>query len=101
MQIILLIYRQFTKIYLIIVYLLSTGGHDSHGFVTLPHDIPLHTGFSGCIYDVELRTNQIILSLHKTQPLTGRSVAQCGTSECSNYTCQHGGVCLQYGSTFS
>ena len=70
-------------------------------FANLPNDLPLRTGFAGCIFDVELHTSHIVLGLQKTHPLIGRSVAQCGTSECSNFTCQHGGACLQYGAAYS
>ena len=31
------------------------GGHETYNFTRLPHDLPLHTGFTGCIFDLVLR----------------------------------------------
>ncbi|PNF26337.1 hypothetical protein B7P43_G01769 [Cryptotermes secundus] len=70
-------------------------------FSILPHDLPLHSGFSGCLFDVELRAGRIAVALQRTQPATGRSVGQCGTSECHEHACQHGGACLHHGATYT
>lgn len=67
----------------------------------MPHDLPLHSGFSGCLFDVELRAGRIAVALQRTQPATGRSVGQCGTSECHEHACQHSGACLHHGATYT
>jgi EYS protein len=78
-----------------------SGGHESGNFSLLPHDLPLHSGFSGCLFDVELRAGRIAVALQRIQPATGRSVGQCGTSECHEHACQHGGACLHHGATYT
>ena len=35
------------------------GGHETYNFTRLPHDLPLHTGFTGCIFDLVLRYRKI------------------------------------------
>ncbi|XP_049827916.1 protein eyes shut [Schistocerca gregaria] len=79
---------------------LYIGGHESANFSLLPHDLPLHSGFSGCLFDVELRTGRISVPLQKTRTATGRSVGQCGTTECHEHACQNGGACLHHGASF-
>ncbi|XP_069677103.1 protein eyes shut isoform X2 [Periplaneta americana] len=81
--------------------LLYLGGHESGNFSLLPHDLPLHTGFSGCLFDVELRAGRVSVALQRIQAATGRSVGQCGTSECHEHACQHGGACLHHGATYT
>ncbi|KAG5871346.1 hypothetical protein JTB14_008043 [Gonioctena quinquepunctata] len=83
-----------------IVPLLYIGGHDSKNFSTLPHDLPLHTGFSGCIYDLEMKSGSIVIPFQGSMKTFGRAVGQCGTSECYDRSCQNGGACLHHGSTF-
>lgn len=77
-----------------------TGGHDSLNFSTLPHDLPLHSGFSGCIFDVELVSGSIVIPLQGSRQTVGRGVGQCGTTECYEQSCQNGGICLHHASTF-
>nr|XP_015835340.1 PREDICTED: protein eyes shut isoform X1 [Tribolium castaneum]XP_015835341.1 PREDICTED: protein eyes shut isoform X1 [Tribolium castaneum] len=79
---------------------LYLGGHDSLNFSTLPHDLPLHTGFSGCIFDVELITGNLVIPLQGSRQTIGRGVGQCGTTECYEQSCQNGGICLHHASTF-
>ncbi|KAH1001463.1 hypothetical protein HUJ04_005481 [Dendroctonus ponderosae] len=78
--------------------LLYFGGHDALNFSTLPHDLPLHSGFSGCIFDVEVKIGSIVLPLQGGA--LGRAVGQCGTTECYERSCQNNGACLHHGSTF-
>ncbi|CAB0028416.1 unnamed protein product, partial [Trichogramma brassicae] len=57
--------------------ILYIGGHKSRYFEALPHDLPLHTGFSGCIYDVELRTDDTVFPVvTMSSPATGRGVGR-------------------------
>lgn len=80
---------------------LYVGGHDQYNFSTLPHDLPLHSGFQGCIFDVQIKSKHRKLSLHEPDELHGRSVSQCGLKECHRHSCQNGGACLNTGPTFS
>lgn len=81
--------------------ILYLGGHEHANFSTLPHDLPLHSGFSGCIFDVQLKAGMVVVPLQDTKGVRGRGVGQCGTRECHRYACQHEGACLQYGATFT
>ncbi|XP_003424137.1 protein eyes shut isoform X1 [Nasonia vitripennis] len=81
--------------------ILYIGGHKSKYFQTLPHDLPLHTGFSGCIYDIELRTDDNVFPVTMSSPATGRGVGECHRNECSHHSCKNGAVCLNYGPTYS
>ncbi|XP_020287012.1 protein eyes shut isoform X2 [Pseudomyrmex gracilis] len=80
---------------------LYIGGYKSKNFETLPHDLPLHTGFSGCIFDVELRTETSILPLTGSSPATGRGVGECNRNECIRHSCKNGAVCLHHGASYS
>ena len=33
------------------------GGHENHNFTLLPHDLPVHRGFQGCVFDLAHKTN--------------------------------------------
>lgn len=81
--------------------ILYLGGHEIANFNTLPHDLPLHSGFQGCIYDVHLKAGQVTVPLQETRGVRGRGVGQCGTRECHRHACQHDGACLQHGATFT
>ncbi|XP_051158584.1 protein eyes shut-like [Leptopilina boulardi] len=81
--------------------ILYVGGHKSKNFENLPHDLPLHTGFSGCIYDIELRTEDNVFPITKSSPATGRGVGECHRVECSHNSCKNGAVCLNHGPTYS
>lgn len=72
-------------------------------FSGLPHDLPLHTGFEGCVYGVEWRVGRISVSVSQVRQhaVVGRNVGQCGTSHCHNTTCLNGGACLDHGATFT
>ncbi|XP_056641948.1 protein eyes shut [Diorhabda sublineata] len=83
-----------------VVPLLYVGGFDVRNFSTLPHDLPLHTGFSGCIYDIEMKSGSVVIPFQGSMKAFGRAVGQCGTSECHERSCQNGGACLHHGSTF-
>lgn len=76
------------------------GGHKSKNFEMLPHDLPLHTGFSGCIFDIELRTKDTVFPVTSSSPATGRGVGECHRNECIRHSCKNGAVCLNHGSTY-
>ncbi|KAK9747245.1 hypothetical protein QE152_g5481 [Popillia japonica] len=84
-----------------VIPLVYLGGHDSRNFTSLPHDLPLHTGFAGCIFDVEFKSGSIIIPLERSRFAVGRAVGQCGTTECYDKICQNGGACLYHGGTFT
>lgn len=77
-----------------------SGGHKSKNFESLPHDLPLHTGFSGCIFDIELRTETAIYPITNSSPATGRGVGECHRNECIRHLCKNGAVCLNHGATY-
>ncbi|XP_050588144.1 protein eyes shut [Bombus affinis] len=81
--------------------ILYIGGHKSKNFESLPHDLPLHTGFSGCIFDIELRTETAIYPITNSSPATGRGVGECHRNECIRHLCKNGAVCLNHGPTYS
>ncbi|XP_047361088.1 protein eyes shut-like isoform X3 [Vespa velutina] len=81
--------------------ILYIGGHKSKNFEMLPHDLPLHTGFSGCIFDIELRTKDTVFPVTSSSPATGRGVGECHRNECIRHSCKNGAVCLNHGSTYS
>ncbi|KAJ8920609.1 hypothetical protein NQ315_004748 [Exocentrus adspersus] len=83
-----------------IVPLLFIGGHESRNFSLLPHDLPLHTGFSGCIFDIEMKSGSVVIPIQGSRKTFGRAVGQCGTTECYEQSCENGGACLHHGSTF-
>lgn len=82
------------------------GGHESPGMADLPHDLPLHTGFVGCMSSVQLKAGHVTVPLSLSRAYstvnTGRSVSQCSTNECyRNNICQHNGACIQHGSSLA
>lgn len=84
-----------------VVPILYLGGHSLTNFSTLPHDLPLHTGFQGCIYAIQLKSGPLVVPLHDTKGIVGRGVGQCGTRECHKHSCHNNGACLQQGSTYT
>lgn len=85
---------------MIVCVLFCSGGHKSKNFESLPHDLPLHTGFSGCIFDIELRTDTAIYPITNSSPATGRGVGECHRNECIRHLCKNGAVCLNHGATY-
>ncbi|KAL1124137.1 hypothetical protein AAG570_001907 [Ranatra chinensis] len=81
--------------------ILFVGGYESHNFSGLPHDLPLHSGYTGCLYGVELRAGRVRLFPHRSKDAKGRNVGQCSTRHCHDSTCLHGGACLDHAATFS
>uniref|UniRef100_T1HCE3 Uncharacterized protein n=1 Tax=Rhodnius prolixus TaxID=13249 RepID=T1HCE3_RHOPR len=81
--------------------IIYVGGHESRNFSGLPHDLPLHSGYSGCLYDLELRAGKVRLSIQRSRDAVGRNVGQCSTKHCHNSTCLHRGACIDHGATFT
>ncbi|KAF6214242.1 hypothetical protein GE061_008982 [Apolygus lucorum] len=81
--------------------LIYLGGHESRNFSGLPHDLPLHSGFAGCLYDVELRAGKVRLQIQRSRDATGRNVGQCLTKHCHNSTCLNRGACMDHGATYA
>lgn len=61
-----------------VVPILYLGGHKMSNFSTLPHDLPLHQGFQGCIFDVHFKAGMVAIPLQETRGVQGRGVGQCG-----------------------
>ncbi|XP_058820383.1 protein eyes shut [Topomyia yanbarensis] len=80
---------------------LYIGGHENVNFSSLPHDLPLHSGFQGCLFDINIVAGPVHIPLQHIGGMRGRSVGQCGTKECHRHACQNNGACLQHGSTFT
>ncbi|KAJ8974428.1 hypothetical protein NQ317_019280 [Molorchus minor] len=59
-----------------IVPLLFIGGHHSRNFSLLSHDLPLHTGFSGCIFDIEMKSGSVVIPIQGNRQTFGRAVGQ-------------------------
>ncbi|KAJ1524333.1 hypothetical protein ONE63_010839 [Megalurothrips usitatus] len=87
---------------------LYLGGHDAVNFSGLPHDLPLHSGFAGCVLDVEVVSGsgaagapRVAVALERTRAAAGRAVGQCGTTLCHARACQHRAACLHHAATFT
>ncbi|XP_040572701.1 protein eyes shut [Lepeophtheirus salmonis] len=83
------------------------GGHENYNFSLLPHDFPVHRGFSGCMFDMAYRsyvTGQLtplaLPSKIGSSPIRGRNVEQCHYDICSSSPCSNGGTCIGYGASF-
>ncbi|RVE53301.1 hypothetical protein evm_002134 [Chilo suppressalis] len=70
------------------------GGHPSEGFHDLPHDLPLHAGWRGCVWEVGGASLG-------ARPLGGRGVGQCGVAQCTARSCRAPrGVCIHSPATY-
>ncbi|CAG5056620.1 unnamed protein product [Parnassius apollo] len=70
------------------------GGHPSENFAVLPHDLPLHNGWRGCIWDV---SGQAVGG----KVVGGRGVGQCGVAQCTARSCNAPrGVCIHSPATY-
>ncbi|XP_062524089.1 protein eyes shut [Bombyx mori] len=73
---------------------LYIGGHPSEGFRDLPHDLPLHNGWRGCIWDVGGQAAGGGVA-------GGRGVGQCGVAQCTAKSCNSPrGVCIHSPATY-
>nr|XP_026487801.1 protein eyes shut [Vanessa tameamea] len=70
------------------------GGHPSKDFRDLPHDIPLHSGWRGCVWEV---AGQAV----GAGAVGGRGVGQCGVAQCTAKSCNAPrGVCIHSPATY-
>lgn len=83
------------------IFTIHSGGHESKYFNKLPHDLPQHGGFMGCIYDIRLKTENELIPVKQNDRTMGRAVNQCGVSECYKNRCPNRAACLHHGSTFT
>lgn len=58
---------------------LYIGGYKSYRFEGLSHDLPLHQGFQGCIFDLGFRVKN---RLYLPRPIGGRNVKNCFEEDC-------------------
>ncbi|XP_063358645.1 protein eyes shut [Cydia amplana] len=71
------------------------GGHPSLGFRDLPHDLPLHGGWRGCVWEVSGQ------AVGAGKALGGRGVGQCGVAQCTAKSCNAPrGVCIHSPATY-
>lgn len=52
--------------------LIFIGGHELRNFSTLPHDLPLHSGFQGCIFDLRFISGSVSVSLQDSRDIRGK-----------------------------
>ncbi|XP_026738289.1 protein eyes shut-like [Trichoplusia ni] len=72
------------------------GGHPSFEFSELPHDLPLHSGWRGCVWEVG---GQAVGA--GARAAGGRGVGQCGVAQCTAKSCNAPrGVCLHSPATY-
>ncbi|XP_059059426.1 protein eyes shut [Achroia grisella] len=78
---------------------LYIGGHPSEGFGELPHDLPLHSGWRGCVWDVSGAVSGPGSAAGRA--LAGRGAGQCGVAQCTAKSCSApNGVCIQSPATY-
>lgn len=71
------------------------GGHPSDSFRVLPHDLPLHSGWRGCVWEVGGQT------VGAGRAVGGRGVGQCGVQQCTARSCRAPrGVCIHSPATY-
>ncbi|XP_075992053.1 eyes shut [Anticarsia gemmatalis] len=72
------------------------GGHPSPGFTDLPHDLPLHSGWRGCLWEVGGGA-----AGSGARPIGGRGLGQCGVAQCTAKSCNAPrGVCIHSPATY-
>lgn len=81
---------------LVISSFCPTGGHPSPDFADLPHDLPLHSGWRGCVWEVG---GQAVGA--GARAAGGRGVGQCGVAQCTAKSCNAPrGVCIHSPATY-
>ncbi|CAL8285028.1 unnamed protein product [Arctogadus glacialis] len=78
---------------------LYVGGYSEYVPELLPLGARFRLGFQGCIFDVQLRTKRDRKYQSPGRPAFGRSVGQCGVTPCQLVHCDHGGSCVDSGSS--
>ncbi|XP_065345545.1 protein eyes shut [Cloeon dipterum] len=82
------------------------GGFDDINASILPHDLPKHSGFEGCLSHLEVKSAQSQPTRYfppgpPNSPAKGRSVVQKDYNPCTNNPCRQGGICLPHGPSFA
>ncbi|XP_059484239.1 protein eyes shut-like, partial [Neocloeon triangulifer] len=82
------------------------GGFDDGNTSILPHDLPKHSGFEGCLSHIEIKTAQSQVTKYfppgsPNSPVKGRSVMQQDYNPCTKNPCRQGGICLPHGPSFT
>ncbi|CAB3370293.1 Hypothetical predicted protein [Cloeon dipterum] len=82
------------------------GGFDDINASILPHDLPKHSGFEGCLSHLEIKSAQSQPTKYfppgpPNSPAKGRSVVQKDYNPCTNNPCRQGGICLPHGPSFA
>lgn len=72
----------------------------------LPHDLPKHSGFEGCLSHIEIKTASSQTSKFyppgpPSGPAKGRSVVQQDYNVCASNPCRQKGICLPHGPSFT
>lgn len=84
------------SLYLTVFHFCDTGGHPSPCFIDLPHDLPLHSGWRGCLWEVG---GGAVGS--GARPIGGRGIGQCGVAQCTAKSCNAPrGVCIHSPATY-
>ncbi|XP_028845065.1 protein eyes shut homolog isoform X2 [Denticeps clupeoides] len=78
---------------------LYVGGYNEYTPELLPLGSRFQNSFQGCIFDLQFRTRGDGKFRTPGNPVSGRSVGQCGVRPCSLTTCLNGGTCVDSGST--
>ncbi|KAB5518457.1 hypothetical protein PHYPO_G00166130 [Pangasianodon hypophthalmus] len=82
---------------------LYVGGYSEQMPEMLPLGARFNNSFQGCIFNVQFRTRRDgkfhTMDTPETQPISARSVGQCGVSPCSLLSCHNGGICIDSGSS--
>ncbi|CAH0726520.1 unnamed protein product, partial [Brenthis ino] len=73
----------------------QASGHPSQDFRELPHDLPLHSGWRGCVWEVGGQ------AAGAGKALGGRGAGQCGVAQCTAKSCNAPrGVCIHSPATY-
>ncbi|KAF4523249.1 hypothetical protein B566_EDAN006872 [Ephemera danica] len=84
---------------------LLIGGFDRGNSSLLPHDLPKHSGFEGCVSNIEIKTGSSVTRYFPpgppASPLQGRAVSQHSVQACASNPCLHRGICLPHGPSFT
>ncbi|CAK1549723.1 unnamed protein product [Leptosia nina] len=76
-------------------YIIQQSGHPSEDFRDLPHDLPLHNGWKGCVWEVGGQ------AIGTGKPVGGYGVGQCGVAQCTAKSCNSPrGVCIHSPATY-
>jgi len=86
--------------------IIKKGGFDDGNMSILPHDLPKHSGFEGCLSHLEIKTASSQVSKFfppgpTNGPAKGRSIMQQDFNICAGNPCGQKGICLPHGPSFT